>query len=285
MTLQSAVRTCNCTQRSALVASAVGVLLLAFASFLPERGHAATPSVPTRTPRQQAPLDLTGYWVSVVTEDWRFRMITAPRGDFESLFPLNEKGKEVANSWDPERDRADGAACKAYGAAGIMRMPGRLRFSWEDDYTLRLETDAGKQVRRFRFDNSEEAVAPRESLQGTSVAQWIGIAPRVVRGFRTPGEVTHLKVVTTHMSPGYLRRNGVPYSSKTTMTEYFDIASDVDAQWLTVTSIVEDPEYLTEPFVTSTDFKRQDGAEGWRPEDCRSEWGPLRVVPAASQQR
>jgi len=78
----------------------------------------STPSVPKVT----APVDLTGFWVSIVTEDWRFRMITPDKGDFSSV-PLNPEGRRVANTWDPEKDEADGNQCKSYGAAAIMRVP------------------------------------------------------------------------------------------------------------------------------------------------------------------
>src|SRR6202142_4115248 len=86
-------------------------------------GGAQVPSVPT--PRSLAPLDLTGYWVSVVTEDWRFRMIVPDKGDYSSV-PLNPEGRKVADSWDPAKDQAEGNQCRSYGAAGLLRIPGRL---------------------------------------------------------------------------------------------------------------------------------------------------------------
>src|SRR5690349_19332762 len=72
-----------------------------------------------------APEDLTGYWVSLVTEDWRYRMVTPSKGDYESV-PLNDAGKKLADAWDPAKDEATGNQCKAYGAAAIIRVPGRL---------------------------------------------------------------------------------------------------------------------------------------------------------------
>src|SRR5437763_430062 len=98
------------------------------------------------TPRGASPIDLTGNWVSIVTEDWRFRMVTPPKGDYASV-PLNAAARAVADKWDPAKDEADGNACKSYGAANIMRTPGRLRISWENDTTLKIETDAGQQTR------------------------------------------------------------------------------------------------------------------------------------------
>jgi len=88
-----------------------------------------------------APIDLTGYWVSIVSEDWRFRMIAAPKGDFAGV-PLNPAGQKIAKEWDPAKDEAAGNQCKAYGAAGLMRLPTRLHITWQDDNTLKIETDA-----------------------------------------------------------------------------------------------------------------------------------------------
>ena len=116
-----------------------------------QRGQGQGAAAPApRTPRQVAPTDFTGNWVAVITEDWRFRMVTPPKGDFASI-PLNDAGQKLANAWDPARDVAAGEQCRAYGAAGLMRMPIRLRISWQDDTTLKLETDNGQQVRLFRF--------------------------------------------------------------------------------------------------------------------------------------
>src|SRR5687767_11903462 len=77
------------------------------------------------TARAAAPHDLTGYWVSVVTEDWRYRMMTAPAGDYQGL-SLTPRAQEIANAWNPDADAAAGMACKAYGAGGLMRIPTRL---------------------------------------------------------------------------------------------------------------------------------------------------------------
>src|SRR5262252_1667834 len=83
-----------------------------------QRGRGA--GAPPPTPRVGAPIDLTGYWVSIVNEDWRWRMVTPPKGDFASV-PLNAEGTRVGNSWDPSQD----GSCLAYGAAGLMRLPTR----------------------------------------------------------------------------------------------------------------------------------------------------------------
>src|SRR5438094_8731542 len=107
-----------------------------------QRGEAPQPP---QTPRAMAPIDLTGYWVSIVTEDWRFRMVTPPKGDFASVLPLNGAGRAAADGWDPAKVEAAGDACKSYGVGNIMRVPGRLHITWQDANTLKIETDAGSQ--------------------------------------------------------------------------------------------------------------------------------------------
>src|SRR3954454_18567559 len=78
---------------------------------------------PAPSARAAAPIDVTGHWISVVTEDWRYRMVTPKKGDYPSI-PLNAAGRQVADAWDPAKDESGGNQCKAYGAAGVIRMPG-----------------------------------------------------------------------------------------------------------------------------------------------------------------
>ena len=94
------------------------------------RGRGGPPAPPGRA---GAPVDLTGTWVSVVTEDWQWRMRTPAKGDTMSV-PLNGEGLKIANSWEPSMD----GRCEAYGVGGIMRMPTRLKISWQDDLTLMI---------------------------------------------------------------------------------------------------------------------------------------------------
>jgi hypothetical protein len=221
------------------------------------QGRGAEP----RSPRESALIDLTGYWVAIVTEDWRFRMVTPPRGDYPDITPLNDAGKKIANAWDPGKDEAAGEQCKGYGAANIMRIPTRLHITWANDTTLKLETDAGTQTRLLRFGKPEPPGGPPD-WQGFSVAEWQGPA-----GGRGPGG--SLKVITTRMRPGYLQKNGVPYSASGSMTEYFDVVKEpAGEQWLVVKSIIEDPQYLTRTLIRSTHFRRQADATGWNPTPC-----------------
>lgn len=253
----------------------VAVILAAIAAARGVAQFSPPPAGPPKSPRASAPIDLTGYWVSVVTEDWRFRMIVPDKGDFASV-PLNPEGRRVANTWDPAKDAADGNECRSYGAAGLMRVPGRLHISWENDATLRIDTDSGTQARLLHFGGSEPSTIP-PTWQGYSAADWEGLRPGLLFAYLGQHAAAQppegfLKVVTTHMRPGYLRKNGVPYSGDAVLTEYFDSFAGLQGdRWLVVTTIVTDPEYLFQPFVTSTHFKKLSGASGWDPTPCHTD--------------
>ena len=219
------------------------------------------------TARAAAPIDLTGMWVSLVTDDWRWRMVTPPKGDVLYL-PVNAEARKVAEAWDPARDEAAGEQCKGYGAPGVMPLPGRLRISWENDTTLKIETDTGQQTRRFFFAGAQ-AQRGAPSLQGYSEAAWEGAGGgRGRRGGGPPGAGA-LSVVTTNLRPGYFRKNGVPYSGNAVLTEYFALLREDDGnQYLAITRILEDMQYLTQPFVRTIQFKKQSDETGWNPTAC-----------------
>jgi hypothetical protein len=233
------------------------VLGLAPAGLYAQGGAPRTPS----TAKASAPIDLTGYWVSLVTEDWRFRMVTPPKGDYESL-PLNPEGRKVADVWDPAKDEASGNQCKAYGAPAIMRVPGRVHITWQDDSTLKVEMDNGMQTRLFHFGPAPNN--PGTDWQGGSTASW-----DISAGARSVLPGAGMKVVTTGMKAGYLRKNGVPYSANAVVTEYFDRVDEANGDsYLIVKTMVQDPAYLNQPFVTSSHFKKQADASGWDPTPC-----------------
>src|SRR4029453_18490017 len=116
------------------------------------------PRADARSARDSALIDITGQWVSVITEDWRWRMVTPPKGDASSV-PLNAAGRKPAEAWDLGAARTRGALCKAFGPPALIRQPGRVRIRWENANTLLLEFDAGTQIRRFRFGASSPAGA------------------------------------------------------------------------------------------------------------------------------
>ena len=228
------------------------------------------PPAPPQAPKAAAPIDLTGYWVSIVSEDWRYRMVTPPKGDYQAV-PMTADAVKIADAWNPDADTAAGNQCKSYGAPAIMRVPGRVHVTWDDDKTLKLEADAGTQTRVFRFDTAT-ALKGEPSWQGTSVAQWEmqnagrGAAPNAPRR-------GSLKVVTTNLKSGYLRKNGVPYSDDAKLTEYFDVVRTRGGDTLLmVTAVVEDTKYLRQPFIVTTQFKKQADAKGWDPTPCSASW-------------
>jgi len=219
------------------------------------------------TPKAAAGLDLTGTWVPIISEDWRYRMVTPQKGDYTSV-PLTAEARKVADSWNPAKDEAAGEQCKSYGAPAIMRMAGRIRIRWESDDVLRVDTEAGTQTRMLRFGPPAANTAP--SWQGSSVAQWEYEGNgRSGQGARRRG---HLKVVTTNLKPGYLRKNGVPYSSDAVLTEYYNRLDEPNGiSWLILTTMVDDPKNLRARFATSTHFKKLPPSDTkWTPEACTS---------------
>src|SRR5687768_1419978 len=206
--------------------------------------------------RAAAADDLTGTWVSVVAEHWHLRMLVPPRGEF-AMLPLNQNARKIAASWDPAKEPAGEEQCKGYGAAAIMRVPSRLDIRWAADNQLRMDIDSGTQTRLFNFGASAAAAtAQAPSWQGYSTASW-------VRG--------DLQAVTTRLRPGYLRKNGVPYSDQARVEEHFDRFTEPNGDnWLVVDSIVTDPVYLSGPYVTSVAFKKIPDKQGWDPTPCRA---------------
>jgi hypothetical protein len=240
---------------------------------------------PPPVPKAAAPFDPTGYWTSVVTEDWHVRMLVAPKGDFGSgpdaeglpfggggSIPYTAEGKKLALAWDPAKDEAEGNQCKAYGAAGVMRLPGHLHITWQDDYTLKMDIDAGNQTRVFHFRRpaqpGQTATAPEPpgepSLQGNSVAEWVILGGR---GDWSRGG--NLKVVTTNLKPGYFWKNGMVYSGRLTLTEHFRYQKEPNGdEWLNFSQMAEDPQYLTEPWIITYHYKKLPDASKWSPAAC-----------------
>jgi hypothetical protein len=271
------------SRRVVLITAAA--LLLLSAHFTAQRPATAQAGAPASA-RTAAPDDYTGYWVSEVTEKWRFRMLVPDKNDYIQV-PLNPEGRRVAALWDPAKDEAGGEACRSYGAAALLQVPGRLHITWQDDNTLRLDTDSGTQTRLFRFGGSPPA-NEKPSWQGYSAATWGGDEPRDRRdGQGGPVQdkegrlvvdkaqqrtADYLQVVTTRMRPGYLQKNGVPYSANAVVEEYFDVFSDPYTKntWLGVTTMVTDPQYLIEPLIMHAHFKKLLDASGWDPTPCRA---------------
>lgn len=245
----------------------------------PGFGRGGPPAGPAR---DTAPVDLTGTWVSLVTEDWIERMSPdSPAsgsggfgrgGGFGGGFG-GRGGVPVPASSDP---------CRAYAAGGIMRMPGRVRISWEDDDTLLLEYDAGSQVRRFRFGDSGEPPAGN-ALQGASVASWSGGASggRGGRGGGRPGGFGapggsqagpapdrwgSLDVVTTNLSGGYLLTSRSNYGAGAVLTEHVRYHHDFGNEYFTVTAIIEEGDSTSS--MASSTFKKEPNGSRFNPTAC-----------------
>ena len=269
------------------------------------RGRGGAPP----TAKASAPIDLTGYWTAVITEDWHMRMLTAPKGDFGigaagavvipgghaygtganpsegANIPYKTMGAQAAMKWDPAKDEAEGNTCKAFGAPGIMRQPTHLHITWQDDNTLKLEADFGMQTRVFHFapppqggsiSFSSGAYVPPEipkmelpaglepSWQGYSIASWT-----IMGGGRNYERGGTLNIVTTHLKPGYYWRNGMPYTGDAVLTEHFRVLNLPDgSSWITLVDMVEDPEYLTQPFIVNYHFKKLPDGSKWNPTPC-----------------
>jgi hypothetical protein len=237
---------------------------------------------PPRAPRAAAPFDLTGYWVSIVTQDWRWRMVTPAKGDYQGL-QLTPAARKVADGWDPAKDEAAGEQCKSYGAPALMSVPGRLHITWQDDNTLKVETDAGMQTRLLQFNAPPPAPNATRTWQGFSQALWLTPRPNVPLQLR-PADRTadapdvrptggSLRVITRNLRAGYLRKNGVPYSENAVLTEHWDLFKRPNGEeWLTITTQIEDPQYLTTVRLLAPIFKKEPDGSKWDPTPCSSRW-------------
>lgn len=231
-----------------------------------QRGSSAEPV----SARDAAPFDITGYWVSVVSEDWRWRMLDAEPGDALNGIPLNQAGRELAEAWVSE----DGMqSCLTFGGAGIIRYPGRLHIDWEDDDTLRIDFSAGEQTRLLHFNNESTQESSASSLQGDTRANWY--KERQTRGLGFGGPVRsfdggNLRSVTSNLQAAFLQRNGIPYSNQATIEDFYKVIDAPNGdRWLIITSVVTDPVYLQQHWITSTNFKYEENGDNWNPISCR----------------
>ncbi|HLF09627.1 MAG TPA: hypothetical protein VJA26_00300 [Gammaproteobacteria bacterium] len=247
---------------------------IAFAGHAQAQGRRAVQPTAQASAQAGAPIDITGHWVSLITDDWVYRMITPAKGDY-SYVPLNAEGRRLADTWDPARDSAAGEECKAHAAPAIMRLPSRVHITWEDESTLQLDIDNGMQTRLFHFGEKEPQGA--RTWQGWSYARWelSGNTDRqmVFADARTSlGEVRRqgsLQVDTSNLRAGYLRKNGVPFSEDAFMTEYYNLITEEDGnQYLVIQTFVEDPRYLTRHFVRTLQFKREPDGSKRNPVPC-----------------
>ncbi|MGO9993622.1 MAG: hypothetical protein ACLPTF_14065 [Steroidobacteraceae bacterium] len=259
------------TGRADFATRAWALALVAMLAAGTARAQAPAALVPSA--KSTAPFDLTGNWVSLVTRDWRFRMIVPGRGEYQGM-PLSLAGKQFADAWDPAKDEAAGKQCAAYGGGAIMLVPERLRISWTDDATLQVQTDAGMQTRLLHFQPTAKLAGAPRSWQGDSQAAWMmhRVVP-IYFGASNDADAAKfgsLKIVTTNMLQGLIRKNGVAYSDQSTLDESWELHRDLDTQtqYLIVTARLEDPVYLTRGYIYTATFQKEPDGSKWNPTPC-----------------
>lgn len=232
--------------------------------------------------RDQAPYDPSGYWVSLVTQNWRSRMVVMGPGDYIGV-PINAAAKKAADAWTPAAAAAAARSCETYGGGIIMYLPERIHIGWQDANDLKVETDAGMQTRVLHFVSAGRGapggvqaappptgVAP--SLQGYSVARWV--LPGGGQRFGPAGSAPHshygsIQVTTDHMLPGLLRRNGIPYDGDARKTEWWDLRKEsTGEQWLVISTTLVDPHYLYKPYIYDPIFQKEADGAKWDPTAC-----------------
>jgi len=218
---------------------------------------------PAQSAKAAALVDLTGYWVSIVTEDWIERM--SPDS------PPSGTGGARGLTRPPNPPPApNGEQCRAYAAGGSLRVPTRLNITWADDNTLKIEMDAGSQTRLLHFVPQNPPPAEK-TLQGYSLATW-ETGPR---GFPGGGRGApaapvrpqwgSLNVVTTNLSGGFLLSSRSLYSENAVLTEYFSKHTDFGQDYFTVTAQIQDGPITR---VTSSTFKKEPNGSKFSPGPC-----------------
>lgn len=254
---------------SSLIAAALALAIPALVlAQPPQGGRGGAPAA-----QAAAPVDLTGYWVSIVTEDWIERMspesppsgaVGAGRGGGRGGGGRGGgRGGTPITSSDP---------CVAYAAGGSMRVPTRLNITWVDGNTLKIDMDAGSQTRTLHFNPTQPPPTDR-SLQGYSVATWDtgggrgrGGGGRGGRGGAPAGPTWgSLNVVTTNMTAGYLLTSRAYYSENAVLTEHFTRHADFGEEYFTVTAIVTDG---GQQGITSSTFKKEPDGSKFNPRGC-----------------
>jgi len=226
--------------------------------------------------RAAAPVDVTGYWVSLVTEDWIERMApdSPPSGAAGA-----RGGRGGRGGGAPQPAAATGEPCRAYGAGGSMRNPGRLNITWADDNTLKIDMDFGTQTRLLHFTGTVPPNTPK-TLQGYSVATWEASGGGGGRGggggggqrggAPAPTRWGNLKVVTTNMTGGYLLNSRDTYSENAVLTESFIRHSDFGNEYLSVVSTIDDAGAGGRGGnkVVSSTFKKEPDGSKFAPSGC-----------------
>ena len=206
--------------------------------------------------------DLAGMWAQRFHEDLPERGEGPEIGDYTGL-PINDAARLRADSWDASKWTVPERQCEPHPADYGPRGPANLRIASTVDsisqavVAWNVTVMWSLQQRTIYMDGRPHPSAnAQHSWQGFSTGEWEG---------------DMLKVTTTHLKEGWVRRNGLPRSDKATLTEYFIRNED----YLTLVTIVDDPVYLTEPLVRTSDWVLDPGLQ----------LGPFSCIPAIEIER
>jgi hypothetical protein len=213
---------------------------------------------------QTTGFNLVGYWTGMYHEDELERTDPGPPpGDYLG-FPINEAGRYHADSWDADLVSVLEHQCIPHPAPYSMRGPANLTI-------YRLNDSSTRQLQAFVIEGTFGGATRTIWMDGRPHPS--KFSPHTWAGFSTgEWEGDTLKVVTTHIKAGYLRRNGLMYSDEATYIEFFNLHD----KYLTVTTLTEDPVYLTESLLRTESFV-------WNPYQSDAVSGSARNYAAGCQ--
>jgi hypothetical protein len=188
-----------------------------------------------------AQMDLSGEWAPRFHEDNPERLAGPEIGDYLGL-PINDAARLRADTWDASILTLPEHQCKPHPADYSPRGPANLRI-WKE-----VEKES-QQLIAYHTHISWQA--PERTIWMDGRSHPPDYAAHTWQGFSTgkwEGDV--LTVTTTHLKTGWIRRNGIPRSDRATLVEHWIR----HGEYLTLVSIVNDPAYLTEPFIRTTNW-------------------------------
>lgn len=210
-------------------------------------------AVPASAQTTAYPNDISGTWQTLFHEDNPERGTGPALGEYQGI-PINDDARARAMTWDASIQGLPEWRCRPHNPDYAMRSPqdAQIWAVWDDirrevkEWHIALERTAHDRVIYMDGRPHPGPNAPH-TWSGFSTGEWIGDI---------------LKITTTHLKEGYARRNGIAVSDQRTFTEYLMRRDNGYLSWVT---IFNDPVYLTEPFIRSSEYKqdpysRVDGA-------------------------
>jgi len=188
-----------------------------------------------------AQVDFTGEWAPRFYEDQPERVAGPELGDYLGL-PITDPARMRADTWNAAIQTLPEWQCRPHSADYIWRGPSNLHIWKEVDPVTREIT--AFHAEWLRSVDNVYYLDGRPHPSPNAAHTWAGFATAKWEG-------NMLTVTVTHLKEGYVRRNGVPRSDLATVTEHWIRHGN----WLTVVTIVNDPVYLSEPFIRSTDYE------------------------------